>query len=233
MNKYYAIEVEQDGSVARQVRAVRKESYDALNEQLGVYFIRTSLDPTEEETLWTIYNTIREIESTFRCLKTDLDLRPIYHKNDESTMAHLYLGLLAYWVVNTIRHQLKTKGINSSWQEIIRITSTQKIITTTGRNSFEETIQIRRCSQPNAQVEKIYSTLGYKNYPFVKRKYVVPRSELKKNNTAINQAINDSYLQFGFTPLRKSTPQIHAEKRLPSFKLNMNPFLFVQRSGVL
>ena len=26
-------------------------------------------------------------------------------------MAHLHLGLLAYWVVNTIRYQLKAKGI--------------------------------------------------------------------------------------------------------------------------
>jgi len=58
---------------------------------------------------WTIYNVIREIEATFRTLKTDLDLRPIFHKKDESSMAHLHLGLLAYWVVNTIRYQLKQK----------------------------------------------------------------------------------------------------------------------------
>ena len=95
-------------------------------------------------------------------------------------MAHLHLGLLAYWVVNIIRYQLKAKGINSAWQEIIRITNTQKIVTTTGQNSFDQTIQIRRCSQPNTEVEKVYSALGYKNYPFVKRKYVVPKSELKK-----------------------------------------------------
>ena len=107
-------------------------------------------------------------------------------------MAHLHLGLLAYWVVNTIRYQLKTKGINSGWQEIIRITNTQKIVSTTGQNSFDQTIQIRRCSQPNTQVEKIYSTLGYKNYPFVKRKYVVPKSELEKNDTPISQVINNS-----------------------------------------
>jgi hypothetical protein len=39
-------------------------------------------------------NIIREIEDSFRTLKTDLDLRPIYHKTDVSTMAHLHLGLL-------------------------------------------------------------------------------------------------------------------------------------------
>ncbi len=53
-----------------------------LEESHGVYFLRTSLDLTEEETVGKIYNTIREIEYTFRVLKTDLDLRPIYHKNE-------------------------------------------------------------------------------------------------------------------------------------------------------
>jgi hypothetical protein len=49
------------------------------------------------------------VEATFKVLKTDLDLRPIYRKTDDVSMAHLHLGLLAYWVVNTVRHQLKKK----------------------------------------------------------------------------------------------------------------------------
>jgi hypothetical protein len=64
---------------------------------LGVYFLRTNLPIKEEGVIWNIYSTIREIEGTFRTLKTDLDLRPIYHRNDASTMAHLHLGVLAYW----------------------------------------------------------------------------------------------------------------------------------------
>ena len=93
---------------------------EAANNKLGVYFLRTNLDTPDEALEWMIYNTIREIESTFRILKTDLDLRPIYHKNDDSTMAHLHLGLLAYWLVNTIRYQLKQSGINDDWKEIKR-----------------------------------------------------------------------------------------------------------------
>lgn len=64
-------------------------------EGLGKYFLRTSMDMKDEVIIWNIYNTIREVESTFRSLKTDLDLRPIYHKNDDSTLAHLNLGLLS------------------------------------------------------------------------------------------------------------------------------------------
>jgi transposase len=77
-----------------------------INSRSGIYFLRTSLKESET-ILWQTYNTIREIEYTNRVLKTDLDLRPIYHKKDETSMAHLHLGLLAYWVVNTVRYKLK------------------------------------------------------------------------------------------------------------------------------
>jgi transposase len=54
----------------------------------GVYFIRTNLEEKSEKLIWDIYHTIREIEATFRVLKTDLSLRPIYHKNDLPVKAH-------------------------------------------------------------------------------------------------------------------------------------------------
>ena len=44
----------------------------------GVYFLRTNLQEKDEKTMWNIYNTIREIEATFRTLKSDLSLRPIF-----------------------------------------------------------------------------------------------------------------------------------------------------------
>ena len=165
------------------IKCDKKKTSEIDDQELGCYFIKTNLKTEDESSLWTIYNSIREIESTFRCLKTDLDLRPIYHKNDDATMAHLHLGILAYWLVNTIRHQLKQHKINHNWQEIIRITNTQKIITTTGQNKFDEIIYVRRCTEPNENVKQIYTVLQYKNYPFVKRKSVVPKSELKKNDS--------------------------------------------------
>ncbi|MHC1773973.1 MAG: IS1634 family transposase [Lentimicrobium sp.] len=150
-----------------------------INARSGVYFLRTSLESDTEKMVWQFYNTIREIEAAFRILKTDLDLRPIYHKKDDSTMAHLHLGLLAYWVVNTIRHQLKKEGIHSGWREIIRTMNTQKTVTTLAQNIHDEVIMIRRCSEPNPQVRKIYDALKYKYAPFKKKKSVVHKSELQ------------------------------------------------------
>lgn len=55
-----------------------KEGVD-INARSGVYFLRTSLQCEKEENVWQFYNIIREIEASFRVLKTDLDLRPVYH----------------------------------------------------------------------------------------------------------------------------------------------------------
>ncbi|SEA51064.1 hypothetical protein SAMN05216331_1711, partial [Porphyromonadaceae bacterium KH3R12] len=102
----------------------------AIDKNTGVYFLRTNVRTFGEQTTWEYYNLIREIECTNRQLKTDLNLRPIYHQKDERSDAHLFFGLLSYWIVNTIRFQLKQSGENAYWTEIVRRMSTQKLVTT-------------------------------------------------------------------------------------------------------
>lgn len=150
---------------------------------LGIYFLRTDLDMKDEVIVWNIYNTIREIESSFRCLKTDLDMRPVYHKKDESTIAHLHLAILAYWLVSTIRYQLKQTGISCSWKEIVRIGNTQKMITTTGQNIYDKVIRIRRCSEPTKELKVICDAIKIPHKPFTKRKSVVLKSIPEKTET--------------------------------------------------
>ena len=181
---YYdiAVTVSEDPDFATAVSWSKNEQlYDKKEASLGLYFLRTSLLLEDEVMIWNIYNTIGEIEASFRILKNDLDLRPVYHKSDAGTMAHLHLGLLAYWVVNTIRCKLKAHGINSNWQEIVRIGNTQKIITTQGTNTSGAVIGIRKCSEPSEQLRNIQSVLLINPKPFTKRKSVVHKLELKKN----------------------------------------------------
>ena len=103
-------------------------------------------------------------------LKTDLNLRPIYHKKDERSDAHLFLGFLSYWIVNTIRYRLKQTGYNSYWTEIVRVMSTQKAITTEAVNAMGGKVCLRLCSEPNKSANEIYERLNYKKMPFRKIK---------------------------------------------------------------
>lgn len=186
VGQYYIIEVTADEKTNRAIEMTWKKDpikYEDKIESLGIYFLRTNIEVTDEVVVWDIYNTIREIENVFRTLKTDLDLRPIYHKSDKATMAHLHLGILAYWLVNTIRYQLKNNNINNCWSEIVRIGNTQKMITTSGTNTYGKIIVTRKCSQPEEKLKKIYNILQSKYTPFTKRKSVVHKPEPKKIET--------------------------------------------------
>jgi len=184
VHKYYDITVTgNDKGIANSVRCIHKTGEDP-DKVAGIYFLRTSLDENDEQTLWNIYNAIREIEYTYRVLKTDLDLRPVYHKTDKASLAHLHLGILAYWLVATIRYQLKQKGIHADWRETVRTMNTQKCITTSVTNIKDEVISVRQCTEPSMQVKKIYDLLDYKYVPFIRKKSVVPPTEFLKTDTS-------------------------------------------------
>lgn len=192
VHKYYEITVTDNGEgTAIGISCMHKKGEDP-EKKAGLYFLRTSLDENDERTLWLIYNIIREIEYTFRILKTDLDLRPIYHKTDDATMAHLHLGLLAYWLVSTIRFHLKQKRFNFEWREIVRIMNTQKCVTTSVENIKIQTISIRQCTEPNKKVKQIYDLMNYKYVPFWRKKSVVPPTEIFKNDNSYYQVITDT-----------------------------------------
>ncbi len=144
--------------------------------QDGVYFLRTSLKKSDERTLWKIYNTLTELEASFRTLKTDLNLRPVFHKLDKTTEAHLFLGILAYNLVASIRYPLKAKKIYHDWRNIVRIMNTQKLVVTTMKNDKQQTIMIKACSQPKAQALEIYTALKYKTMPYHRKKFVFPQN---------------------------------------------------------
>ena len=68
----------------------------------GIYVIRTSL-PAErmsaEETVRS-YKRLTQVERAFRSLKTvDLQIRPIHHRREHRVRAHIFLCMLAYYVL--------------------------------------------------------------------------------------------------------------------------------------
>ncbi len=91
--------------------------------------------------------------------------------------------MLAYWLVATIRYQLKQGGINSDWREIDRKMNTQKCVTTLVENINQQIISIRQCTLPLKDVKDIYDKLKYKHQPFTRKKSVVLLSETFKNGS--------------------------------------------------
>jgi transposase len=143
--------------------------------EFGVYFIRCSQQQLTEELIWEIYNILREIESTFRCLKTDLDIRPVYHQKDKNTEAHIFVGIVAYQLVHAIRQGLKKQGSNHSWRRIRNIMSSQTTVTTRMKLENRDSLILRNTTRPNQEQARIYRALNFKQLnPKMRKKAVVP-----------------------------------------------------------
>ncbi len=97
VGKFLEFEITEDSLTYR-----RKESALAEASALdGVYLIRTSLAESEMSASETVqvYKSLSQVEFAFRCLKTvDLQVRPIYHRNESRVKAHIFLCMLAYYV---------------------------------------------------------------------------------------------------------------------------------------
>ena len=173
ISKYYVIDyIADDPENPRNMTDIqwRIAVPENVDRQSGIYFLRTNVPTFDERTTWDYYNLTREIECTNRQLKTDLNLCPIHHKKDDRSDAHLFLDLLSYWIVNTIRYKLKQTGETCFWTEIVRRLSTQKVVTTEATNALGEKVHMRLCSEPNKSTDDIYERLKYKKMPFRKIK---------------------------------------------------------------
>lgn len=88
---------------------------------------------------------------------------PIHHQNAERIQAHIYLTMLAYQLVITIRHMLKEKGIHHDWKNTVRIMNTQ----------IMQTIHLRKPSKPIQQAQQIYAATQCSETQKAIKKYVV------------------------------------------------------------
>ena len=59
------------------------------------FILRTNWTETDPKTLWTTYIRLTETEDSFRTEKHDLGMRPIFHRIQGRTQAHILVCFLA------------------------------------------------------------------------------------------------------------------------------------------
>ncbi|MDD7706057.1 MAG: IS1634 family transposase [Bacteroidales bacterium] len=180
----YDIHFEYDGHGTTTGMAWRRkdERVERQNSFHGKYIVRTNITEDDEETIWSYYNVIRTVETVFRVLKSDLDIRPVYHKSDEGVKAHLHLAILAYWVVSTARYMLRKGGIRAEWWSLRPVMNKQIVATSTARLNSGEYISVRKCSEPEEDLLRIYDTVRAGHIPIKTRKFVWTQNEYFKKN---------------------------------------------------
>src|SRR5437867_7128682 len=85
---------------------VDKSKLKAAEQRDGHYLLRSNLTGEDPAVLWTRYVQLTQIESVFRSLKTELGIRPIYHKLEHRADAHVLIAFLAYCLQVTLKNRL-------------------------------------------------------------------------------------------------------------------------------
>jgi transposase len=173
VSRFYAIEsvVEGERVVDLCWRLEEPESLETLYSD--AYCLRTSRTDLDEKTLWSLYMTLTDIERAFRCLKTDLAFRPVYHQKERRADSHLFIAVLAYHLLNLIRLKLDGKGIRHSWSRLRKELSTHVVVTTTLRGENGKLYQLRDSSVAEPQQLAIYQAMGLSPRPFCREKRII------------------------------------------------------------
>ena len=165
--KNYRITVNKDKKTGNAVRIIkkRKELPNSTDSYPGVYCLRTNQNTWDESTLWRTYTMLTDLEAVFRSLKSELGLRPVFHQKTKRVSGHLFITLLAYHLIHTIRCQLKMKNIHSSWSNLRKQLKGQDRITVSMKCQNGETVHIRKSTRPEPRQQVIYDALGLSHYP--------------------------------------------------------------------
>lgn len=126
----------------------------------GVYVLRTNIKGIAEQEIWNIYTMLTDIEDAFCSMKSELGLRPVHHQKEPRVDGHLFITVIAYHILHTIRFNLRQKGIHYDWETIRNLLSTHVRISTTMKRKDGKMIHIRKSSKPELSHKEIYDALN-------------------------------------------------------------------------
>jgi transposase len=140
----------------------------------GAYLLRTNLTAETAEQLWSKYMQLTEAEASFRALKSELSIRPLFHQLEPRVKAHVMVAFLGYALWVTLKHQLKRRSPVAPEPSASRVDHAQPITpmkaiallsplqsadivlpTTDGRE-----IRLRRITEPTTEQKSLLRQLG-------------------------------------------------------------------------
>jgi len=154
----YEITVKKDHKTGKAVSIDWEEKEQDTKD--GFYLLRTNLEDLKEKDVWDIYNMLTDIEDAFSSMKSHLGLRPVYHQNERRVDGHLFITVLAYHILHSIRFKLRKVGIHHNWETIRTLLSTHVRVTTTMKRKDGKMIHVRKSSRPELFHKEIYDALN-------------------------------------------------------------------------
>lgn len=175
LGQHYQIELcyDQKGDTVTGLTWIKKPVAGTQLSHPGVYCLRTNELEWDEATLWRTYTMLTDLEAVFRCLKSELGLRPVYHHKEERADGHLFITVLAYQAVQAIRRKLGSHGIHDSWSSLRKIFAGQQRVTATFKQKDGKTLHVRKATVAEPKLNKLYDLLGVSASPGGIRKMII------------------------------------------------------------
>ncbi len=131
--------------------------------QKGAYLLRTNCEETDPALLWRWYMQLTQAEAAFRTVKSDLGLRPIYHRKQERVGAHLLVCFLALALWRTLEQWMQSKGLGTCARQLIKQVATIKsvdVVLPVKRGAVQTELRLRVISTPEPATAQLLAHLG-------------------------------------------------------------------------
>jgi hypothetical protein len=100
----------------------------------GHYLLRSNITDWDPKQLWEAYIHMTDAEEAFKINKSDLHIRPIWHKKDDRIKAHVLVCFIAFVLWKTFGLMCKRAGLGDEprrvFNELKRISMVDVVLTT-------------------------------------------------------------------------------------------------------
>jgi transposase len=110
--------MEKDSRISIHIQK-NEDRYRRAMETGGSYILRTNWSETDPKTLWNTYIQLTEVEDSFRTIKHDLGMRPIFHQKQHRTQAHILVCFLSLALWRTLQQWMKASDLGTAPRKLI------------------------------------------------------------------------------------------------------------------
>ncbi|HEY6371949.1 MAG TPA: IS1634 family transposase [Candidatus Sulfotelmatobacter sp.] len=166
-----------------------KTKLKAAEQRDGHYLLRSNLTAEDPAVLWTRYVQLTQIESVFRCLKSELSIRPIHHQLEHRADAHVLIAFLAYCLQVTLKNRLMIHASGLTPAAVLEKMATIQMVEVWIPMLDGRWLMLPRYTQPDKDVQamlnKLDITLPSQPPPRIKS----PQILLSSTKTAAEQPV--------------------------------------------
>lgn len=138
-----------------------RQKLKATRRHEGQYLLRSNLTGEDPAELWRNYIHLVRIEESFRTLKGDLGLRPVFHQLDERIEAHVFISFLAYCLHVTLEQYNKKAATGLSSRSVLERMSEIQMLDVTIPATDGRELRMKRYTKPEKIHHLLLDQLGF------------------------------------------------------------------------